>query len=402
MLSPAAQELRALLRRVPDGFQATLNSLASRDDATREALMTELARALGKDFLPLVRGAARHRNPGLSATALLVLPRFGTRAAADVLAEIYAGEEDPARRQMIQISAQALAARGIRVSVPLPETGSVAPQMVVRETLISMPNMVGTQTAALRMQDQYGSWYTLFVLVNDQVGVKDGFMTAISRHEWTEMLARHRDRGEIPEIPCPFAHVRRMVESGRSLNEVSGFPLGRCLDDWDRTLATMPAEPYEPIDPCELLAGMSETEIEAHLDRSGSLPGPGGGIRWWLDEEDAAGVLDQVLSAPSVGLGTRLNPDEIPRVMSSLLQPVEANRAHQRDRVAECARCLLWKKDADGAVALAAVVRALERGKPIEGIPFFSRVALDSLEVAMRLRSAGTSPAPRYDPMRRY
>src|SRR4051812_3640746 len=87
--SPEAQEMRALLRRVPDGLRATLTALAGKDEAARERVLGELARGLGKEVMPLFKAAAVGSNDGLSCSAIRVLPAFGTRAAADILGEVY-------------------------------------------------------------------------------------------------------------------------------------------------------------------------------------------------------------------------------------------------------------------------------------------------------------------------
>src|SRR5690242_15952443 len=87
--SAEAQEMRALLRRIPDGLKATLQALAARPQADRERVLTELARGMGKDILPLVRTAALGGNEELAQSAVRILPVFGTRAAGDVLVEVH-------------------------------------------------------------------------------------------------------------------------------------------------------------------------------------------------------------------------------------------------------------------------------------------------------------------------
>src|SRR4051812_48298951 len=108
--SPEAQELRALLRRVPDGFQATLSALAGRPTADRERVLGELVRGMGKEILPLVRAAALGSHADLSLSAVRVLPVFGTRAAGDVLVEAYQLDPEGERARAARQGALALQA----------------------------------------------------------------------------------------------------------------------------------------------------------------------------------------------------------------------------------------------------------------------------------------------------
>src|SRR5579883_1439394 len=87
--TPEAQEVRALLRRIPDGLKATLTALAARPQSDRERVLTELTRGMGKELLPLLRAAALGAHEEVAGSAVRVLPLLGTRAAADVLAEVY-------------------------------------------------------------------------------------------------------------------------------------------------------------------------------------------------------------------------------------------------------------------------------------------------------------------------
>jgi hypothetical protein len=400
--SPEAQELRALLRRVPDGFQATLNALAGKAPEARERVLTELARGLGKEILPLVRAAALGKDGGLACSAVRVLPVFGTRAAADALVEAYEIDPEGDRGTLALQSGAALRARGITVSLPEPphEEGNSL-RLTLRETSVSAPDGVGSRSVVARLQDQYGVWHAILILCNDQAGVKDGFLRPMSRHEWTEHLQRVEERGTSQAV-CPPDFARWQVEQARALNAQTGFPLGESLKDWDAHLGPPPEEyqPPPPPDPGDDLA--AQAGEGATLFKQPDI------ARWFLETADCVPYArrwsDVATRIRYRGESDALRAEQ-QEILSSVLRDLvdETLRTRYQARLEDAARVYEWRGQAQPARRAAAVAALLAEGIPLDESPFFLELARRSLWATEALLLRGEDlERQRYKPLKRY
>lgn len=372
--TPEAQEMRALLRRVPDGLKATLNALSAKPDEDRERVMGELARGLGKEVLPLFKAAAVGSADGLACSAIKLMPVFGTRAAADILAEIYQANPGTERSRLAAQSARALAARGISVSIPMEETPTEAPRLVLRETCVSVPDGVGSRSVAARLQDHYGVWHAVFVLWNDQVGIRDAFMRQMSRAEWQERMEQADQRG-FAWVACPPDYARWQVERGRALTPDAATT----LKDWDEHIGQVP-EGYEP--PAPPAAGDPE---ESH--RLFEVPDV---QRWFLEAADCAEHARK-LGDLKVRSRLRHSPDELKAEFDSLIsEAVEhlitpEQQALYRDRLLDLARACSWRGQEQAAARASGAVAAMDAGRPCSELPFFRHLVDRSLRAAEAL-----------------
>ncbi|HEU4753925.1 MAG TPA: hypothetical protein VFU47_12525, partial [Armatimonadota bacterium] len=180
----APPELQAVLdtilriaRESPEGWGTVAGVLKEQDQIEPEVFLEFVARNMGREVLPLLRGAALDEDDTLATAALKALPLVGTRAAGDVLVEAYAAHPEGERAVLAWQGVQALQARGINVSVPEPDgvQRTVVPAFNVREVFASLPDGVGSRSVYARAQDRYGVWQTVAVVWNDRAGVKDGF-----------------------------------------------------------------------------------------------------------------------------------------------------------------------------------------------------------------------------------
>ncbi len=404
--SPAAQEMRALLRRVPDGLKATLQALEARQPEERERVLAELARGMGKEVLPLFKAAALGKSDNVAVSAVRLLPLFGTRAAADVLAEAYqARPQGPVAEQAWQ-GAKAFGARGINVAIPEPEHTAEAPRYTLRETYVSVPDGVGSRSVAARLQDQYGVWHAVLVLWNDQAGVKDGFMRAMSRQEWLERLQRMEDRG-LPQSPCPIDYARWQIATGRKLNAESGVSLREYLKDWDELVGPPPAE-YQPPDPLEPIAAMSDAERQELLKSTPELFSLPEVKRWFLEAGDCA-----PWALPWNDLQHRLRlrgssdtlQAEIRAVVTEASTKLmdETQQRYYRGRLLDLARVYEWRRQSAPARQAAAAAWALGTGPAPEENPFCVALVERSLiAAALMLQRGEDLERLRYRPARRY
>lgn len=407
--SPQAQELRALLRRVPDGFQATINALAARPTPDRERVMAELARGMGKEILPLVRAAALGSNEDLSQSALRVLPVFGTRAAGDVLVEAYQAHPGGERARIARQGALALQARGIHVAVP-EEDEPEAPRLVLRETLVSAPDGVGSRSVAARLQDAYGVWYTILVLWNDQVGIKDGFMRPVSRQEWAERMERVAGRG-LSWTPCPTDFARWQIAQAREINARSDYPLKDYLHDWDQWVGP-PPEGYRPPDPAEALRSVGEEERSGLLTHSQDLFEVPDARRWFLEAADLKEWSHRWLELQT-RFRLRGETEALKQEILTLIQGAadsvidEEQQRLYRERLVDLSRVLEWRQPAPGTAQAArhaaAAAAAIDEGMPPRDHAFFIALVQRSLTVAESMIRSGEDPErSRYRPHRRY
>lgn len=375
--SPEAQETRALLRRVPDGLKATLSALAAKSEEERERVMAELARGMGKEVLPLFKSAATGANDGLACSAIKLMPIFGTRAAADILVDVHQAHPGTERAQLAAQGARALQARGIHVSIPTEEPATEALRLVLRETCVSVPDGVGSRSVAARLQDQYGVWHAIFVLWNDQAGIRDAFMRQMSRAEWAERMERADQRG-FAWVPCPADYARWQVEQGRKLS-----PEGEsALKEWDEHVGRVPdgyAVPEPPV-----------ADAEAGVQESAGLFGVPDVQRWFLEAADCAEFARR-LGDLKVRSRLRRSEDELKdefealtsRATEALLN--EEQCALYAGRLMDLARASAWRGQDQAAGRAAAVVSAVKSGTPCPEIPFFRQLVDRSVRAAEAL-----------------
>ena len=406
--SAEAQEVRALLKRVPDGFQAALNALAARADADRERVMAELARGMGKEILPLVRAAALGQKDGLACSALTVLPVFGTRAAADVLVEAHAKGAGPERGRLAWRGAQALEAQGIHVAIPEPEEQPEAPRYTLRETSVSAPDGVGSCSVAARLQDQYGVWHAILILWNDQAGVKDGFMRPLSRAEWAERMERVDVRG-LSWVACPPDYARWQIANARALNAESGFPLGNYLEGWDEHLGP-PPEGYQPPDPVETVRAAGSEQEAQWLEASGDLFKLPDVQRWFVEAADCVPWVRRWSDLQSRLRRRATDSAELPTAEVDELMRAAANeliddkqRRYYLGRLLHLSRVCQWREQPAQAGLAAAVAGALESGAAPGDLPFFLTLVRRSVTAAEAMLIRGEDlERLRYRPTKRY
>jgi hypothetical protein len=408
--SPGAQELRALLRRVPDGFQATLHALTSRADPERQRLLEELARGMGKEILPLVRAAALGKDEELAHTALRVLPVFGTRAAGEVLVEAYHVEPGGERARLARQGARALQAQGIQVPIPETEESPSTVQYTLRETSVTAPDGVGSRSTVARLQDQYGVWYAIMVLWNDQAGVKDGFMRPMSRHEWAE----RQERLAAPEVlyaVCPPDFARWQVANARAVNDRSGLPLGDNLKEWDQHVGPPPPG-YTPPDPTAAARAAGVERWHEWRDQSAALFETPAVERWFLEAADCVPWARQ-WGELQTRLRFRGSDERTERELQAVIRSAaesmldEAMTSRYRERLLDLARLCEWQEAPASRSAVqrwaAAAVLALDEGAPPAEIPFFVKLVERSLGVTYDLLRRGEDPErSRYQVMKRY
>lgn len=397
--SPEAQEMRALLRRVPDGLKATLAALAGKGDEERERVLAELARGMGKEVLPLFKAAATGKDDSLACAAIRLMPVFGTRAAADILVGIYTAHPGTERASLAAQGARALQARGISVAIPVEERAPETGRFTLRETCVSVPDGVGSRSIAARLQDQYGVWHAIFVLWNDQVGIRDAFMRQMSRAEWAERLERADQRG-FAWVPCPADYARWQVEQGRKLTD--GAPADD-LKQWDEHVGPCP-DGYE----APLCRPRTDEERAALVARGEELFQVPDVQRWFLEAADCEPFARRY-SDLKVRARLRKEQGELSREFDQLLDEATAALITEelkplyRDRLADLSRALAWRgADADAQVAAAS---ALEIGSaaPAESNPFLRRLVERSLQAAEALILRGEDLEKlRYRPGKRF
>lgn len=396
--SPPAQETRALLRRIPDGLKAALNSLAARPQAEREQVLTELIRGLGKDALPLVRAAALGAHAELAASALRVLPAFGTRAAGDVLVEAYQANPQSENARLAWQGSLALQARGINIRVPAPP-GADEPEYRVREMLVCAPDSFGARSPAARLQDEHGVWHVILLLWNDTVGVKDGFMRASSRQEWAERMERKNEGGKL-WTACPPDFGRWQVARAKEISAAAGLNIEEFIRDWDRWVGP-PPEGYQPPDPTGPVRAAPAAEREQWLADSKLIFEALDARTWFLEAADCVPWGKQWTELQD-RLRFRGSSEGIQAERNALLEEVLAalvpadHALRYRERLVDLARVAEWRDSTPGGQltsrrACAAAV-AQEEGRPLLEIPFFAALAERSLFVVEYFIRRGEDP----------
>ena len=114
-------QLKTVAKESPEGWGTVAGVLKDNEEIEPDVVLEFLARELGKEVLPLLRGAALDEDEALAAGALKALPLLGTRAAGEVLAEAYGAYPEGERARLAWQGVQALQARGINVTVPEPD-----------------------------------------------------------------------------------------------------------------------------------------------------------------------------------------------------------------------------------------------------------------------------------------
>lgn len=398
--------MRALLRRVPDGLKATLQALEGRQPEERERVLAELARGMGKEVLPLFKAAALGKSDSVAVSAVKLLPLFGTRAAADVLAEAYQARPEGAVATAAWQGAKAFGARGINVAIPEPEGAAEAPRFTLREAYVSVPDGVGSRSVAARFQDQYGVWHAVLVLWNDQAGVKDGFMRAMSRQEWLERLQRMEDRG-LPQSPCPLDYARWQIEVGRQINAQSGVAIREYLKEWNELVGPPPAG-YQAPDPLESLSGLSDAERRDLLKSSPELFTLPEVKRWFLEAGDCArwampwNDLQHRLRLRGASESLQGEVRALVSEAANTLMDETQQRLYQ-GRLLDLARIYEWRRQMAPARQAAAAAWALGGAVPAAENPFCVALAERSLiAAALMLQRGEDLERLRYRPARRY
>jgi hypothetical protein len=383
--SPEAQEFRTLLRRVPDGFQAALKALAAREEPVRDRVLTELVRGMGRDVLPILRGAALSPHEELAYSAVRALPLLGTRAAGDVLAEVYQAHPEAERGRRVQDAARSLQALGIRVAVPEPERAPLAPHYTLRSTHITTVDSVGSCSVVARLQDDYGVWHAIFVLCNDEQGIMDGFLRPFSNHEWTERLERGEDRRAAP-VECPSDYARWMVARRRDRSAEVGTSLKEYLREWDTYVGPPPAD-YTPPDPVESFRALPDEERLNAANEAASLFGEREVETWFLDAAEPDPWLRRWQEAQLRLSGNEENEAHTTALYDVLQKAAEewipeTDRARWNERLVHLSRYYTWRGERTHARRAASVAEALAIGKQYAEIPFFVELVQRTLYVA--------------------
>jgi hypothetical protein len=402
----APPELRAVIEEVKrvaeDRPDMVAQVFKDHPELEVEVILPFLVRSLGREALPLLRGAALDEDASLALAALRSLPLLGTRAAGEALAAAYAAYPEGERARLAWEGVEALRAQGINVTVPEPEgVRRKVAAFELRETLESFADSVGSYATYARGQDAYGLWQTVGVIWNDQAGVKEGFRHAIGRREWERFVAGGEEEGVVLiRVPPEFA--RWQVERVRRLNEQTGFPLGENLEPWNAALGPAPAG-YEPPDPLARFRALSREarteltrEIHLLLDRDGFQgwalnPAE---CRPWLDEWNA---LDERQFA--AGENAEAAADALlAGVVRELVTP--ELREKYRERLTDAARKLEWLGDEDHHEIAAAVALEIEEPGAPEEIMFFLDLAHRGLTMLHEILEEGEDPESyRYDPL---
>lgn len=398
-LRAAISGLRKVAAESPDGWATIAQAVKEQEEFDPGDLMTCLAQAIGKEVLPLLRGAALDADEEFAIGALRALPLLGSRAAAEALAEACALHSDGERARLAWEGVQALQARGIQVSVSEPGGLTKPPaRLRIREIWETLPDGVGTREIIVRAQDHYGTWQALFVCWNDRAGVKDSFLRPCSRREWEELRAEHV--AGLTLVPVTPEYAQWQLARARTINSESGFPLGEILKDWDEYVGSPPPD-YSPPDACQSARMLPLEEREALLDHLDCLLRSPMFDSWGLEPADCREWLAEF---------RRLNEDDeeaqdeamhalCGRVVAACVTP--AIRSRYAARMAEVARKLEWMRRSHESVVAAAVAIELEGDSPPEESVFLRAMAENGLAMLEEMILAGVDPeTERYDPLK--
>jgi hypothetical protein len=404
-------EIRRLVGEDPAGWATFAQALKAQNEAEPDVMFEFVAKNLGKEALPLLRGAALDEDEEFALGALKALPALASRAAGDVLAEAYAAYPEGERGKSAWQGVQALQARGIKVTVPEPEgVRQQTPTYQLREIRESFPDGVGSSEVLMRLQDRYGVWYTCAVVWNDQAGVKDGFLTPFSRPHWEQMRRTQQEQG-VDLITVPEEYARWHVLQARAINDLSGFPLEDHLEPWDELFGP-PSTGYAAPDPLAPLRELPAAELAELADDIERLMTEGIFNTWAFEPADVQPFYEKY--RPLADQVYSVGPDEEPEAETyAAFKAVlaEAGRAvttpemdaRFRERLLDVARKLEWQgRDADARVAAAAALQIETSGDP-GGTTFYQELVANGFELLEEILQDGENPEElRYDPMERY
>ena len=404
----AARSLQQLARESPEGWGTIARALKEQPEADPDALLQFLALNLGKEVLPLLRGAALDEDEELALAALGALPLLGTRAAGDILVEAFQAHSEGERGNAAWKGVEALQARGINVSVPKPEgAGGAVPQYTVKETWESLTDGVGSRETVARLQDRYGVWHSAVLVWNDRAGVKDGAFIPMSRREWDQLREQNQREGALLiSVPAEFA--RWQVQRARELNAKSGFALDDHLDAWDAHVGADPGDyaPEDPLAAVRALPKAQQADLSGHLD---CLMEGDEFYTWafepadcqpWLERWQA--LVDEAEDATGDEAAVAAADEKIEGLLSEmagkLVTPEFA--ALWRARLADSVRKLNWAGRSHEAQVAAAVALELDETGNAASHSFFLALGHSSLEALEEFIENGEDPEKlRYDPM---
>jgi hypothetical protein len=400
-IQAATRGILQIARESPEGWGTVAQALREQGEFEPEVMLEFLARSIGKEVLPLLRGLALEDDDAMAEAALKALPLLGTRSAGEALVEAYAAHAVGARARLAWEGVQALQSRGINVSVPEPEQVRVpVPALQIRECWESFPDGVGSRETAVRAQDRYGVWHTILICWNDQAGVKDGFIHAMSRREWEE-VRRLNEEQEILLVKVPDDFARWQISRAREINERTGFPLKDHLEAWDEAVGPAPGG-YEPPDPRERIRTLPDEQLDRLRNDVPTLLELPAFASWAFEPADLRPWLDQWLRL----MGD--TPAGAENFVEVNLLTMEAARslatppilARYRDRLLDCGRKFAWigrETEADLAAALAEQIEgAADPGE----VRFLGEMAFNGLEMLEEMLDEGEDPESlRYDPM---
>src|SRR3569833_809123 len=123
-----------------------------------------------------------------------------------------------------------------------PEGWATVAEVLKQDTTVDVEVLL---ESIARLQDRYGVCRSGCVVWNDQAGVKDGFVTAISRRDW-QSLVEDEARGAML-VKVPPEYVRYQVGKAIELNGKTGLPLEEHADAWNEVVG-LPVEGYAPPD----------------------------------------------------------------------------------------------------------------------------------------------------------
>jgi len=397
--APDDPELRALLRRVrevardaPLGWGAFAELLRRGPDVPPERVFRVMAVHLGRQSLPLLRGAALDDDERLAAAALGALPLLGTRAAGEVLVEAYRAHPGGERARLAWQGVEALRARGVNVSVPEPDgVRREVPEFELRGCWESLADPVGTREATARFTDRYGVWHSLMAAWNDRAGLKEVLFLPMGQRQWRELLQDQQDTGLVL-VPCPLPYLQWTISRAREINRRTHFVPRGAVEEWDR-LVGPPPPGYTPPDPVASRATPGAPEPVGSADELELLEGfiPS----WAFEPADCRPWGGRFFEA-----GRDESGDEalFAAVARALATP-ELRRLY-RDRLADVARLLEWKGEAGAAQEAALCAAAIDAGTDAGSMPFFQELAARGLLALDEMLECGEDPeALRYRPL---
>jgi hypothetical protein len=398
----AAEGILRVARESPDGWGSVAEVLRTAEDEPGP-MLEFLARQVGKECLPLLRGLALDADDDLAVAALGSLPLLGTRAAGEVLAEAYAAHPEGERGRLTRLGVEALQARGINVSLPEGDAPREAvAEFIPREAYETLPDACGVRESVMRGQDRYGVWSSVMVIWNDRAGVREGMTAAMSQREWTAAVEDHRRNGILmPRLPLDY--VRSQIARARAINAKSGCPLEDNLEAWDR-LAGAAAPGYEPPDPAAWVRALPAPRRAELVGQVGALLQVPGFESWGFEPADirpwhaewAAIAVDDDQEEPEAGQVEAVDT-VLAAAVRGLVTPETA--AMFRERLLELAYKLKeLRRERHGEVA-AAVAISLEGVDDYGAVPFFKLLAANSMDFLDQMLEAGDDPeAERFDP----